>query len=346
MALSTTSPDPIVAPIRRLAVRHLTRYQYAQPVTRGRHLLRLRPIHDHLQSLEKYRLQINQDGSRRDFEEAFGNLSTRLELTAPHTELEIVAESVVSIRQTDPFALLTPDYRQTFPITWMPWERRMLEPYLEPPELPEAQLTTLYEFAHQLAAENNQDVTETLFALNLKLFREFVYAPGSTTLETTAYDVFTQKQGVCQDFANLFICLARLLELPARYVCGYVLTSIGGNMSAAHQATHGWCEVYLPNIGWMGFDPTNGTIPTLDHVRVSRGRNYKDATPTTGWLEPAVAHTLGVEVSVEIVGSPDATSTVDPAATDAPIPHVETPGAKQPATSSDSTPAPVKAGQP
>jgi transglutaminase-like putative cysteine protease len=96
--------------------------------------------------------------------------------------------------------------------------------------------------------------------------------------------VYSARRGVCQDFANLFICLARLLGIPARYVCGYVFTGTKPEHERMADASHAWVQVYLPEVGWKGFDPTNGKLTQTDHVRVAVGRNYIDATPTSGTL--------------------------------------------------------------
>ena len=94
----------------------------------------------------------------------------------------------------------------------------MLQPYLTPPELPETQLMELYNYAMSFVERSKSDLMETLFAINLTLFRDYQYVPGSTSLETTPYQVFTGKKGVCQDFANIFITLARLLGMTPRTV--------------------------------------------------------------------------------------------------------------------------------
>jgi transglutaminase-like putative cysteine protease len=92
------------------------------------------------------------------------------------------------------------------------------------------------------------------------------------------------RQGVCQDFTNLYICLARLLGIPARYVCGYLYTGPKEENRAMSEATHAWAQVYLPEAGWKGFDPTNGVLTQTNHVRVAVGRHYTDATPTSGTI--------------------------------------------------------------
>lgn len=120
--------------------------------------------------------------------------------------------------------------------------------------------------------------------------------PGSTVLKTTPFDVFATKQGVCQDFSNLFICLARLLGIPARYVCGYVYCPLQNEVQAA--ASHAWVELYIPSVGWKGFDPTNGTLPNLEHVRVAVGRHYRDTAPLAGTLYASAAETMNIQVRV------------------------------------------------
>jgi transglutaminase-like putative cysteine protease len=181
----------------------------------------------------------------------------------------------------------------------MPWQRQMMNPYLLPPELPETELRELSGFAMSFAARRENDLLETLIDLNDAIHRDFKYIHGVTTLETSPFEVYTQRRGVCQDFANLFICLARLLGVPARYRVGYIYTGTEHYNQIQSEASHAWAEVYLPQVGWRGFDPTNGCLVDLDHVRVAAGRNYRDATPTAGTLY-AGGHGEKLEVSVRV----------------------------------------------
>jgi len=174
----------------------------------------------------------------------------------------------------------------------------MLFPYLAPVELPETQLRELYDYAMSFVERNNRDLMETLFDINLTLFRQYKYVPGSTGLETTPYEVFTSKKGVCQDFANLFICMARLLGIPARYVCGYVYTGNTGAAPAQSDASHAWLQLYIPGAGWKGFDPTNGVLKSADHIRVAYGRHDRDAAPTSGTLYSSARESMTIDVRV------------------------------------------------
>ncbi len=290
---------PITNVIRRLSIVHATTYSYDQTVTKSAHRLHLRPINDWRQHVSAYSLTTNPPVDVVEFEDVFGNFMARFDINTPYAELSIRAESVVEVLDIDPF-LFTKNLanRPTLPLVWMPWELKMLQPYLTPQELPDTQLKEIYDFTTGIAAQNNQDILETLFAINLTLFKDFKYVPGSTTNATTPFEVLMNKQGVCQDFANLFITMARLLSLPARYVCGYIYTGNTGEARAQSDASHAWVQIYIPNAGWKDFDPTNGNIPHLDHVRVGYGRNWRDTAPAAGTLYSPANELMKIDVQV------------------------------------------------
>ena len=284
---------------RRLRIRHSTRYTYDAPIERSVHRLHLRPIDDSRQNLLLYQLSVRPAVPVIEYEDVFGNWSQRFEVTGPYTELTVSAESLVELIDTDPFAFTKLPIRPpSWPLVWMPWEQKMLAPYLMPAELPDTQLQELYEYGMEFVRRNNGDLMETLFAINLSLFRDYKYIPGCTDLGTSPYQVYLSRSGVCQDFTNLFITVARLLGVPARYVCGYIYTGNNGESRTGSDQTHAWIELYIPNIGWKGFDPTNGVLPQTDHVRVAVGRNFRDATPTAGTLYSKANETMRVEVEV------------------------------------------------
>ena len=296
-------PDTIKVSRRHLAVKHMTRYRYDQAIQRSKHCVHLRPIDDVHQRVESYRLSIVPGVPIVEFEDVFGNWGSRFEISQPYQELTVSAESTITLSGVDPFAFAQGPIRPSFPLVWMPWEHKMLSPYLAPVELPETQLHEIYDNAMSFVERNNHDLMETLFAINLTLFREYKYVPGSTRLETTPYEVLTSKKGVCQDFANLFICMARLLGIPARYVCGYVFTGNSGTGENAgsrpqSDASHAWLQLYIPNAGWKGFDPTNGVLASTNHIRVAYGRHYRDATPTAGTLYSSAKETMTIDVQV------------------------------------------------
>ncbi len=288
---------------RILSIVHETTYSYQQPVERSVHIYRLRPTHDRMQTVIEHDLALTTKGLRHDYEDVFGNATTRTEVETPYEKLRIIARSLVRVHAPAAREFLSLERRHTIPLAWMPWQRQMMLPYLLPPELPETQLSELNEYALSFVERQDHDLIRTLLDINRTIYRDYTYVSGSTTLATTPFEVYVNRKGVCQDFANLFICLARLLSIPARYRVGYIFTGARYENKVQSEASHAWVELYLPWRGWVGFDPTNGCLAGLDHVRVAAGRNYRDATPTSGTIYKGGAfETLEVGVRVEELG--------------------------------------------
>lgn len=285
---------------RNLIVTHRTRYEYDQPVLKSSHRFLMRPVQDRQQFLLDYSIRVDPMVSEIAFDDVFGNATLGLEITSPFHYLDIESRSSVSVYAVPPLEQRSAFIKTELPPVLMPWQRQMLSAYLLPPELPETQLQELSQFAASFAARNDHDLVGTLLDLNETLYRDFEYVSGSTTNETTAFQVFESRRGVCQDFANLMICIARLLQIPARYRMGYIYTSADYANQIQSEASHAWVEVYIPRVGWHGFDPTNGIQVGADHIRVACGRNYLDATPTTGTIYAGGGkETLTVSVRVE-----------------------------------------------
>ncbi|MGB5373620.1 MAG: class II glutamine amidotransferase [Polyangiales bacterium] len=277
-------------------ITHETVYRYETPVETSSHTVRLQPVRDLTQDVLEYKLEISPPGQAYSYEDVFGNHVLSSQISQPYTELWVRAHSKVRVFHVNTHSSLR---STSIPLVWMPWQRQMMNPFLLPPELPETELRELSGFGMSFAARRSYDLLETLIDLNEVLHRDFKYIPGATTLETSPFDVFQERRGVCQDFANLFICLARLLGVPARYRVGYIHTGAAYHNQIQSEASHAWAEVYLPSVGWRGFDPTNGCLVDLDHIRVATGRNYRDATPTAGTLY-AGGHGERLDVSVRV----------------------------------------------
>lgn len=305
--LQAVAPAPRQSPpapsTRVCKVIHETVYRYHVPVERSSHVFRLTPVSDRNQEVLEHSLEISVSGTRREYEDVFGNLTTSVEVESPFDELRVVSHSLVRLHGLNREALELPNRRTSIPLVWMPWQRQMMSPYLLPVELPENQLLELSDFAMAAVERCDFQLVDTLIDLNQQIKRDFEYVPQSTTLNTTPYELLCNRRGVCQDFSNLLICLARLLAIPARYRVGYIRTGVDYSNQVQSEASHAWVECYLPWIGWVGFDPTNGTMVGLDHIRVACGRTFVDATPTSGTLyRGGGGESLFVRVRTEVVG--------------------------------------------
>jgi len=139
-----------------------------------------------------------------------------------------------------------------------------------------------------------------------KIFTEFTFDPNVTTVATPLDQVLKLKGGVCQDFAHLAIGCLRSLGFPTRYMSGYLetLPPPGEEKLIGADASHAWFSVFLPNIGWVEFDPTNDVMPTTQHLVTAWGRDYSDVTPLQGVIfDGGEGQTLSVSVDVQRIGS-------------------------------------------
>ena len=126
--------------------------------------------------------------------------------------------------------------------------------------------------------------------LMTRIYQDFEFKPGATTIATPLSTVMRERKGVCQDFAHLLITVVRSWGLPARYAMGYMRASVEGyDDSKDEEATHAWAEVLVPGVGWRGFDPTNRLCANDQYISVAVGRDYLDAAPQRGTFKGSAA---------------------------------------------------------
>jgi len=150
---------------------------------------------------------------------------------------------------------------------------------------------------------------EAVLDLTQRIHADFKFDPKATTLATPLEEVFKNRRGVCQDFAQLQIACFRSLGLPARYVSGYIETDPppGKPRFAGADASHAWVSFYCHGIGWIDVDPTNNVLPNTRHIAVAYGRDYDDVTPIRGVILGTGEHTLKVAVDVVDLNDPSRT---------------------------------------
>ena len=105
------------------------------------------------------------------------------------------------------------------------------------------------------------------------------FKSGITNVTTTVEDIINDHCGVCQDFTHLFCAIARKNNIPTRYVSGFLNQ---GDGFLGDSQMHAWVEAFIPNIGWVGFDPTNNLLTNFNHIKVSHGKDYNDCSPLKG----------------------------------------------------------------
>ena len=294
----------------KLKLIHETRYEYANPVEQAHHIAHMRPLSSASQQLLSHTLAIDPEPAALTHSmDSYGQERVYFELTVPHAELLVRAESVVVTHALAPELNGKLD-RVTIPES-LPWEAVAEHmQYSAEQEFDAARefaqaspLAPIHPtFARYAAAVSaqSQPVYELAKALCQRVHSEFKYSPDATDASTPPLAAFALKKGVCQDFAQVMIAGLRSLGLAARYVSGYLLTEPppGRPRLIGADASHAWVSVYCPKSGWLDFDPTNNCLAGESHIKLAYGRDYGDVPPLRGVIRGGGEHTLDVAVTV------------------------------------------------
>lgn len=149
----------------------------------------------------------------------------------------------------------------------------------------------------------DRDPLSVVRAAVATMHREFAYAPQSTHVDSPIGEVLSARRRVCQDFTHILLATLRRLQLPCRYVSGYLAPDAEAEAGSISITTHAWVDVLLPELGWVGVDPTNGEMAGVRHIRVAVGRDYADSPPTRGVFKGGAASALEASVEVTPGGS-------------------------------------------
>jgi len=287
-------------------VSHRTAYAYREPVLQSQHLVHLNPRAGPHQRVLRHGLLIEPAPSaqieRLDY---FGNGTAILTVDEEHLELVIHARSRVQVRAPDlPILALS-----------APWEEVANRARGNTSAADVGVLQFVSASRHtRIGAEvldyarpsftPHRPILEAALNLTRRIYHDFTFDSTATDISTPVSHVLQERRGVCQDFAHLAIACLRGLGLPARYVSGYLLTYPPPGMEKLQgaDASHAWISVWAPEVGWVDFDPTNGVIPTEEHITVAYGRDYYDVSPVSGVLLGGSRQTMAVAVDVTVAG--------------------------------------------
>lgn len=262
----------------RLKISHTTEYRYDVPVSYALQRLRLEPHDTHYQTVHSWSLEIEGAQDELHLVDPFGN---RLRLISTGGEGHVISIHACGEVETRDTAGVYGPHREFVPL-WL-YQRQ-------------TPLTEIGDGIKALAASMKGDSEIGRFHALMKSIAERVeYRPGTTSTQTTAEDALANAAGVCQDHTHIFAATARAAGFPARYISGYLKM----DDVVDQVASHAWAEVHIPDLGWVGFDVSNGISPDERYVRVAVGRDYSDVMPVSGIrVGPANEH-LDVHISVE-----------------------------------------------
>jgi transglutaminase-like putative cysteine protease len=269
----------------RIRISHTTTDVYDTTPTVVTQILRLTPRNHDGQYVCNWRIDLSRDCQLHQHDDAFGNITHVFTAEGPFEELSVMVEGEV-------------DTQDTKGVVTGSVERFPPEFFLRETALTQID-TAITDFAESARSDNGKDPKDSLSLLHTlmtALNKEMTFDTDPTHVATTAAEAFKLRRGVCQDLTHIFITAARELGLPARYVGGHFYRVDG---VTAQEAGHAWAEVYVENLGWVGFDPTNGICTTEAHVRVAVGLDYLGAAPVRGTRFGGGGEALKVAVHVD-----------------------------------------------
>lgn len=278
------------------SIRHLTKFLYSNPISESMMETRMHPRSDQNQRCLTFHLSVSPRCRVFSYRDHLANHVHHFDIPGQHPQLVIVAESLVEVQPPGIIpSFLAPD-------AWAEldnmveqgdyWEMLLPSEFAAPTD-------TLEELARTLDVRRRDDPLMVLHQLNQQIYEYFDYKPKSTKVDSPIDLALTTKAGVCQDFAHVMTALVRTkLRIPCRYVSGYLYHGERDHDRSLHSATHAWIEVLLPQLGWVGFDPTNWLVARDRHIRTAIGRDYADVPPTRGMFRGKAASDLTVAVRV------------------------------------------------
>ena len=278
------------------SIRHLTKFLYSNPVSESMMETRMHPRSDLNQRCLTFHLSVSPRCRVFSYRDHLANQVHHFDIPGQHGQLVIVAESLVEMQPAAPVpAFLAPDAWDELDSMIEQgdyWEMLLPSEFTAPTPVLDA-------LAELLDVRRRDDPLMLLHQLNEQLYNHFEYVPRSTKVDSPIDLALLTHAGVCQDFAHIMTTLVRSkLRIPCRYVSGYLFHGQSDHDRSATSATHAWVEALIPQLGWIGFDPTNHLVAGDRHIRTAIGRDYADVPPTHGIFRGRANSELAVAVRV------------------------------------------------
>ena len=276
----------------KFKIRHITKYSYEVPVRDSANQIMLYPLKDEYQEVLQQTISITSDPQVYIHNDYFGNEVGTFTHSQPHQELIIDSKLVVITKPR----ILPEDTASVADQLGELIKLKSQPAFID--FLRQQRFDAYEEINTVVEAERGKNCTPLVSGKQFcsYVFTNFIYQKGITTVESTTDEVWKIKSGVCQDFAHILLVMLRLMDIPARYVSGYICPNKSGMRGEG--ATHAWVEAYIPFYGWLGLDPTNNCVVNDAHVRLAVGKNFTDCSPVKGTYRGTSNHALEVAVSV------------------------------------------------
>jgi transglutaminase-like putative cysteine protease len=279
--------------MKTVTVTHSTVYRYDLPVILEPHIFRLRPRTNSSQRLRAFDLQISPipRGTTECLDQD-GNLAVNAWFSTPATELNVRSQFTVEMLRENPFDYVLGGESQNLPLAYGEPLRAALAAYRNDTQVADS----VKQYARQASTAVQGDTLSFLVALSQKIHQAFRQVIRPDGPPWTSDHTLSSLQGSCRDLAVLFCDACRSMGIAARFVSGYEC------VPASHQDSymHAWAEVYLPGIGWRGYDPSRGLAVSNGHVAVAAGFDYDLASPVAGWFSGRAQSRMEASITLEV----------------------------------------------
>lgn len=279
-----------------LSIKHQTDLTYSDYIKESVIELRMAPRQETHQHRLSFELGIGPTSKVRSYFDWLGNSVHVFSINGLHKNIQIVSTSIVeTATQTVELDALSDLWHKDTRQDWWLFDFLQFGG-------PVVDTTILRELADSIvkatpSKDSSVRLGELIKTMLAKLSETFVYEQGVTTSASPITEILAHKRGVCQDFAHLMLGLARALNIPARYVSGYIHCDKPELRGSAQ--SHAWVEVLIPTAGWVGVDPTNNCVVGENFVKVAVGRDFTDVTPNRGVYIGSGTEKIAVSVTSE-----------------------------------------------
>jgi transglutaminase-like putative cysteine protease len=255
---------------------HETLYTYSAPVNFSPHRFVLRPREGHDIRLHTMSLSTFPESEISWHRDMLDNTIAIASIAETATELRIVSEFTVSVPPLDPEGqspIFVP-----YPSVVAGIEQMVAVPYLQHIYPPEVAGLRAWFSGTGLAPKPGQKAA-IFDDIAILIHRVIKYNRREVTGVQSPAETLRLSSGSCRDMAVLMMETARSLGYPARFVSGYME---GENSAVGRGSTHAWAEIYLPEHGWTGFDPSIGKRVGPGNIAVGVSHHPRGVMPVSG----------------------------------------------------------------
>lgn len=286
---------------------HKTEFKYQSSVSFSHNIARLRPKETYYQKVLDFSMEISPEVyESSEFIDMFGNTNTYMLIREPHQLLTVVGKSQIEIypdrveEHIEKVKKNSVTYGRALErLSKFHIDDLYAKQYLFESDLIPNGSLKIREYILE-SFHPDRDLFEATHEFMQRIFNDFQFVSGFSDITTPIEKIFEAKKGVCQDFAQFAISALRTIGLPAKYMSGYIetLPPKGQKKLFGADASHAWFSVYIPNAGWIEFDPTNNLIPKDQHILLGSGKDYNDISPLKGVVYSSGKSNLSVMVDV------------------------------------------------